>query len=73
MIWAEKGGVIVDHKLKQDLEHFFSVYQGRVNDNLRSGLRSDVARLIGQMLDSELSLFHESVMNRLEEYFRIGF
>lgn len=62
----------MDYKLKQDLEHFFSVYQSRVSDNLRSGLHPDLAHLIGQMLDNELDLFHESVMNRLEEYFKIG-
>lgn len=63
----------MDYKLKQDLEHFFSVYQGRVSDNLRSKLQPDLARLIEQMLDNELDLLHESVMNRLEEHFRIGF
>lgn len=63
----------MDYKLKQDLEHFFSVYRNDVSNNLRSGLRPDLARLIEQMLGNELGLLQESVMKRLEEYFTSGF
>lgn len=60
-----KGGVPVDVKLQQDLEQFFLVYRSRTED---------IARVLPPMLkrkiDEETDLLKQSIVNRLEEFFR---
>lgn len=63
----------MDYKLKEDLNHFFTVYKNNVSYELRSKMPSDLARAVERILDDELDPFHQSIMNRLEEHFRTGF
>ena len=62
---AAKGGVIVDHKLQQDLERFFRVYLSRTEDIARA-----LPPMLKREFDEEADLLKESILNRLEEYFR---
>lgn len=63
----------MDYKLKQDLDHFFSVYKNNVSYDLRSKMPPDLVRMVERIVDDELDLLHQSTMNRLEEHFRTGF
>lgn len=63
----------MDYKLKDDLNHFFTVYTNNVSYELRSKLPPELARAVELILDDELDLLHRSTMNRLEEHFRTGF
>lgn len=62
---SAKGGVTVDVNLQQDLEQFFLVYRSRTED---------IARVLPPMLkrkiDEETDLLKQSIVNRLEEFFR---
>lgn len=55
----------MDVKLQQDLEQFFRVYRSRTED---------IARVLPPMLkrkiDEETDLLKQSIVNRLEEFFR---
>lgn len=55
----------MDVKLQQDLEQFFRVYRYRTED---------IARVLPPMLkrkiDEETDLLKQSIVNRLEEFFR---
>lgn len=63
----------MDYKLKEDLNHFFSVYSNNVSEELRSKMPPALARAVEHILDEELDLLHRSTMNRLEEHFRTGY
>lgn len=55
----------MDVKLQQDLEQFFRVYRSHTED---------IARVLPPMLkrkiDEETDLLKQSIVNRLEEFFR---
>lgn len=55
----------MDAKLQQDLEQFFLVYRSHTED---------IARVLPPMLkrkiDEETDLLKQSIVNRLEEFFR---
>ena len=57
----------MDTKLRQDLNHFFNVYQNNVGDILRKRLPPAPSALIEKEIAEELDTFHTSVLNRLAE------
>lgn len=59
----------MDARLQKDLERFFRVYQGNVSDILSAKLTPATAARIKAELEEEFSLFHTSLMNRLNEEF----
>ena len=59
-----------DSKLKSDLNRFFQIYQGDVDEILRRKLPQDLCRTLKTDLEGEFMLFQRSLMNRLEEEFR---
>ena len=60
----------MDSKLKSDLNRFFQIYQGDVDEILRRKLPQDLWRTLKTDLEGEFMLFQRSLMNRLEEEFR---
>ena len=60
----------MDSKLKSDLNRFFQIYQGDVDEILRRKLPQDLFRTLKTDLEGEFMLFQRSLMNRLEEEFR---
>lgn len=60
----------MDSKLKNDLNRFFQIYQGDVDEILRRKLPQDLCRTLKTDLEGEFMLFQRSLMNRLEEEFR---
>ena len=60
----------MDSKLKSDLNRFFQIYQGDVDEILRRKLPQDLCRTLKTALEGEFMLFQRSLMNRLEEEFR---
>lgn len=62
--------VFLDPKLKQDLEHMFSVFRNNTEYDLRRLLPLTSQTLkYKKELESELESFKISVMNRLSEEF----
>ena len=60
----------MDSKLKSDLNRFFQIYQGDVDEILRRKLPQDLCRTLKTDLEGAFMLFQRSLMNRLEEEFR---
>lgn len=60
----------MDYKLERDLDHFFSVYQNDVSDELREKLAPALFRVAEDIVNNNLDLLRRSVMKRLEESLR---